>query len=110
VEATDATLRQFIQDCQAWANHAMPVYYPIFFLYDVLMNGRYGATVGKMAVGARIILLDGAPIGYWRAALRWVAARVSDLFCFAGYLFIIARRDKRALHDLLAGTRVIYKP
>jgi uncharacterized RDD family membrane protein YckC len=43
-----------------------------------------------------------------RAALRWVAARVSDFF-FVGYLFIIIRGDKRALHDLLAGTRVIFK-
>jgi len=106
---TEGTVRQLMQDSQVWANHAMPFFYPIFFLYDVLMNGRFGATVGKMAVGARIVVLDGEPIGYWRAALRWVAARVSDLFCFAGYLFIIARQDKRALHDLLAGTRVIYK-
>jgi len=106
---TDATVRQFVLDGQAWANHAMPFYYPIYFVYDVLMNGRFGATVGKMAIGARIVLLDGAPIGYGRAALRWMTARVSDLFCFAGYLLIVLRRDKRALHDLLAGTRVIYK-
>jgi len=107
---TDASWQQFMQDCQAWANHAMPVYYPLYFLYDVLMNGRFGATLGKMAIGARIVLADGSPIGYGRAALRWMAARVSDLFCFAGYLFIVLRPDKRALHDLLAGTRVIYKP
>jgi uncharacterized RDD family membrane protein YckC len=52
---------------------------------------------------------DGAPIGYKRAALRWAAARLSDFFCFAGYFLVALRADKRALHDLLAGTRVIYK-
>jgi len=107
--SASAALRQFLQQCQQWANHAMPIYYPLFFLYDVLMNGHFGATLGKMAIGARIVLWDGARLGYPRAALRWLAARISDLFCFFGYLFIVFRPDKRALHDLLAGTRVIYK-
>lgn len=108
--SNDPAIKQFMKDWQAWANHAMPIYYPLFFLYDVLMNGRFGATLGKMAIGARIVLGDGSPIGYRRAAWRWVAARVSDFFFFAGYLLIAVRTDKRALHDLLAGTRVIYKP
>jgi uncharacterized RDD family membrane protein YckC len=108
--ANDAAIRQFFNACKAWSNHAMPIYYPLFFLYDVLMNGRFGATVGKMAIGARIVLWDGAPIGYQRAAWRWLAARLSDFLFFAGYLPIAVRADKRALHDLLAGTRVIYKP
>jgi uncharacterized RDD family membrane protein YckC len=107
---SDAALKQFWKECQTWGNHAAPVYYPIFFLYDVLMNGRFGATIGKMAIGARIVLCDGSPISYRRAAWRWVAARVSDFFFGAGYLLIALRADKRALHDLLAGTRVIYKP
>jgi uncharacterized RDD family membrane protein YckC len=109
-ELTDATFQLFMKDWQVWANHAMPIYYPLFFVYDVLMNGRFGATLGKMAIGARIVLVDGSPIGYQRAAWRWLAARVSDFFCFAGYVPIAVRADKRALHDLLVGTRVIYKP
>jgi uncharacterized RDD family membrane protein YckC len=101
--------QQFMQDSQTWANHALPIFYPLFFLYDVLLNGRFGATVGKMAIGARIVLKDGSRLGYTRAACRWLAARVSDVFFCAGYLLIGLRADKRALHDLLAGTRVVYK-
>jgi uncharacterized RDD family membrane protein YckC len=108
-EWTDAAIQQFIQDGQVWANHALPIFYPLFFVYDVMMNGRFGATVGKMAIGARIVVWDGSRLGYGRAALRWMAARVSDLFFCAGYLLICLRADKRALHDLLAGTRVVYK-
>lgn len=108
--SNDAAINQFTKQWQAWGNHAWPYYYPIFFLYDVLMNGRFGATLGKMAIGARIERWDGYPLGYGRAALRWLAARVSDFFFFAGYLFISLRSDKKALHDLLAGTRVIYEP
>jgi uncharacterized RDD family membrane protein YckC len=107
---TDTAVQQYLQDAQAWGHHAAPFFYPLFFLSDVLLNGRYGATIGKMAIGARIVLWDGSPIGYRRAAWRWLAARVSDLFCFAGYALIALRADKRALHDLLVGTRVIYKP
>ena len=86
----------------------MPVFYPIFLLYDVLLVGRFGATPGKMAIGAKITTVGGAPIGYNRALLRWLAARLSDV-CFVGYIFIAVRRDKRALHDLLAGTKVVFR-
>jgi uncharacterized RDD family membrane protein YckC len=108
-ELTEATLQQFMQACEALTNRMLPYFYPIFFLYHVLLNGRFGATIGKMALGAYIVQLDGSPIGYGRAALRWLAARLSDFLFFAGYLVIALRPDKRALHDLLAGTKVIYK-
>jgi uncharacterized RDD family membrane protein YckC len=104
---TDASLQQYNQ--QLWMNNVLPVFYAIFLLYNVLLNGRFGATVGKMAIGAKITRLDGSPIGYSRALLRWLAARLSDFFFFSGYLLIGLRDDKRALHDLLAGTKVVFK-
>jgi uncharacterized RDD family membrane protein YckC len=90
-------------------NRTLPFYYPLFFLYEVFLNGRFGATLGKMAIGARIVLADNSRLGYGRAALRWLAARISDFLFFGGYLLIALRPDKRALHDLLAGTKVVYK-
>ncbi len=94
----------------------MPVLVPnlvvgqlVKMIYEVSLNGRFGATLGKMAIGARIVRLDGSPIGYGTALLRWLAARVSDLLCYAGYLFIAFRPDKRALHDLMVGTKVVFK-
>ena len=104
---TYASLQQY--DEQLWMNKVPPVFYAVFLLYSVLLNGRFGATVGKMAIGAKITKPDGSPIGYNRALLRWLAARLSDFFFFAGYLFIALRPDKRALHDLLAGTKVVFK-
>jgi uncharacterized RDD family membrane protein YckC len=79
------------------------------FIYEIIFNGTFGATLGKMAIGARIVRLDGSPIGYGQAAARWVCERLSDMLLFTGYLFIAFREDKRALHDLLAGTRVILR-
>lgn len=77
------------------------------FLYEVIFNGTFGATLGKMAIGARIVQMDGARLTYGIAAVRWFCERLSDILFFTGYLFIAFREDKRALHDLLAGTRVI---
>jgi len=78
-------------------------------IFEVLFNGKLGATPGKLIIGARIVRLDGTPIGYQLALLRWLAARVSDMALCIGYLFIAFRPDKRALHDLMVGTKVVYK-
>jgi uncharacterized RDD family membrane protein YckC len=106
---TDAAIHQFREQSMVWLYGAAPVYYPIFLCYDVLLNGTFGATLGKMAVGAKILMIDGSPIGYGTAFLRWVGARLSDFLLGFGYLLIAVRGDKRALHDLLASTRVVYK-
>jgi uncharacterized RDD family membrane protein YckC len=108
-ELTDTTLQKFFQDMSVWIDHAAPVLYPVYLLYDVLLTGRFGATLGKMAVGARVTMRDGSAIGYNRALLRWLASRLSDLTFCLGYFLIAARADKRGLHDLLAGTKVVYK-
>jgi uncharacterized RDD family membrane protein YckC len=106
---SDANVHQYREELAAWFNNAMVIYYPVFFFYDVLLNTAFGATLGKMAIGARILTVDGLRISFWTAALRWIASRLSDFILFFGYLPIIIRDDKRALHDLLAATKVVYK-
>ena len=78
-------------------------------LYYVGMNGSIGATVGKLVIGARIVNEDGSRIGFLKAFLRMLASFVSGLILFIGYLMVAFREDKRALHDLIARTRVVYK-
>jgi uncharacterized RDD family membrane protein YckC len=106
---TWASWQQYYAQSSVWWDKAFPVFYPIFLLYDVLLNGRFGATLGKMAIGAKITMLDGSPIGYNRALMRWLASRLSEFLFFSGFLLIGLRGDKRALHDLLAGTKVVYQ-
>jgi len=97
------TYRQFSDQCA----QLLPYWVLLMVLYDVLLNGTFGATLGKMAVGAKIIAADGSPLGYSRALLRSLAARFTEMMLFLGYLWIVVRSDKRGLHDLLAGTRVV---
>jgi len=77
--------------------------------YTVLFNGQFGATLGKLAIGARIVTVNGNPIGFGRAFLRWLATIASNITLGFGYLMVAFRQDKRALHDLLAGTKVVTK-
>ena len=78
-------------------------------IYVVGLTGSFGATVGKLVIGARIVRLDGSPIGYGFAFLRFLGTLLSDWICYIGYLLVAFREDKRALHDLLVGTQVIYR-
>ena len=89
------------------AGQLLPYLILLTVMYDVILNGSFGATFGKMAVGARITALDGSPPGYGRALLRSLAARFIEMTLCVGYAPILVRPDKRGLHDLLAGTRVV---
>lgn len=68
---------------------------------------RRGGSPAMRAWGVR--LFDWRwriPIGYSRAWLRAVGVAVTVLTLGAGFLLPLLRRDRRALHDLLAGTVV----
>ena len=83
-------------------------YFVLFsVLYDIILVGAFGATFGKYVVGIRIVQCDGSRVGYWRAAGRHFASCLSGLFFGIGYLMVAFSNDKRALHDLIAGTVVV---
>jgi len=70
-----------------------------------------GGTPGKLALGLRIVLAGTKRNpGVFKALLREVPGRILSSLMFVGYFFVIFRTDKRALHDLIAGTQVVRKP
>ncbi|MCX7818138.1 MAG: RDD family protein [Kiritimatiellae bacterium] len=79
----------------------------MFAVYEIWMVGRFGATLGKMALRLRVVRADGSPLGYGRAAGRHFAKYLSQLTAGVGYLLAAFDREKRALHDMVADTRVI---
>jgi uncharacterized RDD family membrane protein YckC len=71
---------------------------------------RYGATPGKIAFSARIVdARSGGKPSLARLALRYFAYLASALPFFLGFAWIAIDRRKQALHDKIAGTRVIYE-
>lgn len=75
-------------------------------LYEILMEAQTGATLGKKALGLRVTTPDGQPISIRRSIGRHFAHYLSAIF-FIGYIMAGFDRQKRALHDRMAGTLVI---
>lgn len=76
--------------------------------YRIFFHWKWGQTLGKMAMQIRVVSMDGGPLSFGQAVGRYFAAILSALLLLIGYLMAGVRSDKRALHDLLAGTRVEY--
>jgi len=77
--------------------------------YYVFFNGRYGATPGKMVIGAKIVNTDGTPISYAKAFARFFAEVLSAVILGIGYLMAAFDSEKRTLHDRICETLVIKK-
>jgi uncharacterized RDD family membrane protein YckC len=75
--------------------------------YYVIFNGRYGATPGKMVIGAKIVNTDGSPISYTKAFARFFAEMLSGFIFGIGYIMAAFDSQKRALHDRICSTLVI---
>lgn len=69
-----------------------------------------GQTIGKMAVGIRVVGEDGAPLDPARAVHRTVVGALSMLAGGAGLVPLLAGTDRRGFHDRMARTRVIAVP
>ncbi len=76
--------------------------------YTTILHAAFGQTIGKMLAGVRVVDDDGEPPRFGAALLRHIGYFVSILTLGVGYLMAGLRTDKRALHDLLAGTRVVH--
>jgi len=83
---------------------------PLGLAYNTYFNGRRGATPGKQLLGLRIVREDGSKLGYGRAAVRYLAELLTLMTFGAGYVMIAFHPEKRALHDLIARTRVVRRP
>jgi len=69
------------------------------------MSGR---TLGMAVLGVRVVRADGKPVDPWHGVLRALVFPLSFLLFGLGFLGILVQREHRALHDLIAGTAVIY--
>ncbi|MBI4269455.1 MAG: RDD family protein [Candidatus Rokubacteria bacterium] len=76
-------------------------------LYAILLHWLGGQTLGKLLVGARVVASDGGSLTLGAAVLRYLGYFVSCATLGLGYAMVGLRQDKRGLHDLVAGTRVV---
>jgi uncharacterized RDD family membrane protein YckC len=99
----------------------VPIVLGLFFfgaIYTIVPTAIWGQTLGKIAVGTRVVVEeDGSLPGWRRAALRWALPGVAGRLPIVGLwvslgimasLVIDPRR--RGLHDRFAGTIVVRVP
>src|SRR5690348_62179 len=78
----------------------------LYFGYSWAVSGR---TLGMAVLGIRVVRADGAVAEPRRGVIRSLVFPLSILLLGLGFLGILVQRERRALHDLIAGTAVIYE-
>ena len=86
-----------------------------FLYYPTLMRTTDGRTLGKMAARIRVVRTDERPMSFTRATWREVVVKVGPsllpepiyLLWLLDDLWPLWDPENRAIHDMLAATRVI---
>ena len=75
----------------------------------VLAMWAYGLTPGKKLLGIQVVRVDtGAPVGFWRMALRQVIGQwLSAIVCYLGFLWALFDANRQGWHDKIAKTLVV---
>jgi uncharacterized RDD family membrane protein YckC len=76
--------------------------------YALFESSALQATPGKLALGIKVVDEAGNRIGFGKASGRWFAKIVSNLILGIGYLMAGFTARKQALHDMMAGTLVVF--
>jgi len=88
-----------------WVITAYAVWAFIYFSYCWAANGR---TVGMALFGVRVTRDDGTYPSRRQAVVRTLALPLSFLLLGLGFVGILVGQRRRALHDVIAKTVVVY--
>jgi uncharacterized RDD family membrane protein YckC len=90
---------------EIWVAIAFVAWQFVYYAYSWAANGK---TFGMALLGVQVVSRDGAQAGPRRAVVRTLAFPLSFLLCGLGFAGILFGRERRALHDVIAGTAVVY--
>jgi uncharacterized RDD family membrane protein YckC len=76
--------------------------------YEIFFIAKRGATIGKMIFGLKVIRADGSPLSLGLSTGRYFAQLINSFTLGIGYFMAGFDVQKRALHDRICETRVIY--
>lgn len=69
---------------------------------------KSGQTLGKVALGIKIVGADGQPPSGGKAVLRYLGYILNAILLSIGFLWAAFDRKRQGWHDKIAGTYVIY--
>jgi uncharacterized RDD family membrane protein YckC len=81
----------------------------VSMVYSVyFVSSKKQGTPGKQLLKIMVIDKKCGRMSVLNSFIRYVAQRITNLLFFIGYLPILFTKEKVALHDFLANTRVVY--
>ncbi len=89
----------------AWWGLPLLAWEFLYFWYCWTLAGK---TPGMAVFGLRVVRGDGARVRTGRAAVRTFFFVFSWVFFLIGFLGIVFGKRRRALHDVIANTAVVY--
>jgi len=75
--------------------------------YAALEGSERGATIGKRAMGIRVVSEEGQSIGFGTATGRFFGNLLNIFTLFIGYFLMLFNARNQCLHDLITSTVVI---
>lgn len=81
--------------------------FAIYTAYFTIAVGRWGQTIGALAVGIKVVHPDGTLLSYGAALGRFLGSILSYAILWIGYLIMIWDGRKQTLHDKMAGSVVM---
>ena len=76
--------------------------------YYILFTTVFGATLGKMALGMKVVEESGQKAGFFRVLIRETIGKVvSAIILFLGYIWILFDGNRQGWHDKIGGTFVV---
>ena len=102
---TIAGIDPISDDAGPWRAAAAGVWLFVYWWVSVAVAGK---TIGKALLGLRVLSREGGVLSASRAALRALSLPLSYALVGIGFLGIIIGRERRALHDVIAGSAVVY--
>lgn len=77
--------------------------------FALLQSSEKQATLGKAAMGIIVVDENYERLTFARATIRYFSKFISGMMLNFGYIMAGFTKRKRALHDFIAGTYVIYR-
>ncbi len=84
---------------------ALAIWLFVYFTYSWAVSGK---TLGMAIFGVQVVTAQGARITSRQAVVRTLTLPLSIVCLGLGFVGILFQRERRAWHDLFAGTCVIY--
>jgi uncharacterized RDD family membrane protein YckC len=84
-------------------------FFAVMLGYYVLLEGRFGRTPGKYAMGLKVLRTDGTKIGYKEALLRNISKYFDFLIVIDALIMLIFfYKEKQRGFDRIANTMVVH--